>query len=318
MSHNSHDWFVAAICSGICLMSIGAVNLVLLPQRTGVRFAATLMVAAATLAIPVALNIPCSPWAVIGLTGSCLAAVAIFGAKRLAEGTTSVIARLGTPQFRFGFTTVLGFTIIVGTPVLVQWVDDRAAEDFLREVESAQAVSARPRAETTAWTDQGTPLLLRESQREIHGINFREEEEKFLARLKMTDQLIRRGEVDKRSNCHGWVFTGGRFTVTEDQVALILRENGYEEVSLPEPGDLVIYGSATGSRHTAIVRYATEGQSVLVEGKWGGFGVFLHSADTSPYGDDYTFYSSPRQGHLLRGIPGYTAPMNPGWARMTE
>jgi hypothetical protein len=54
--------------------------------------------------------------------------------------------------------------------------------------------------------------------------------------------------------------------------------------------------------HTAVVRYVTEGQPVIVEGKWGPFGVFLHAADRSIYGTDYTFHRSPRHGHILAGL----------------
>jgi hypothetical protein len=33
-------------------------------------------------------------------------------------------------------------------------------------------------------------------------------------------------------------------------------------------------------------------------------GVFLHPADKCIYGNDYTFYRSPRSGHLLAGLGG--------------
>src|SRR5207245_249118 len=98
------------------------------------------------------------------------------------------------------------------------------------------------------------------------------------------------------SNCHGWVFTGGRFIVPGSQVDLVLKENGYQEVHEPHPGDVAVYRQGSAVLHTALVRYVTEGQPVLVEGKWGSLGVFLHPADKSPYGPDYTFYRSARHG----------------------
>jgi hypothetical protein len=49
-----------------------------------------------------------------------------------------------------------------------------------------------------------------------------------------------------------------------------------------------------------------EGQPVLVESKWGNLGVFLHPADKTPYGTEFTFYRSARSGHLLVGVGGPT------------
>ena len=51
--------------------------------------------------------------------------------------------------------------------------------------------------------------------------------------------------------------------------------------------------------HTAIVRYVSEGMPVLVEGKWGALGVYLHAVEESCYGRNYMFYRSSRKGHQL-------------------
>ena len=88
----------------------------------------------------------------------------------------------------------------------------------------------------------------------------------------------------------------------------IVKENGYHETYEPQPGDLVVYRQAGKVAHTAIVRYVSEGQPVLVEGKWGTMGVFLHPADKSFYGSEYTFYRSGRTGHLLVGVGGSPGP----------
>ena len=56
--------------------------------------------------------------------------------------------------------------------------------------------------------------------------------------------------------------------------------------------------------HTAVVRYAADGQPPLVEGKWGPAGVYLHPAGVSAYGSGHTFYRSRRDGHLLAGLGG--------------
>ncbi len=143
-------------------------------------------------------------------------------------------------------------------------------------------------------------------------ISNREETELSTAELRvlqvthLNDHVIRRSSADDRSNCHGWVFAGGRFLLGGDSVEIILKENGYQEHPDPHPGDLVIYRNNGVISHTGIVRYVSEGQPVLVESKWGELGVFLHEPDKSPYGTAYTFHRSLRRGHLLTGIGGPT------------
>ncbi len=105
------------------------------------------------------------------------------------------------------------------------------------------------------------------------------------------------------TNCHGWVFTGGRFWLDVRVVEQVLRDNGYEPVEVPRVGDLVIYRGPGGEIvHSAVVRFADPGRPVLVEGKWGGDEVHLHPVDQSMYGTDFTYYHSPRPGHTLTVI----------------
>src|SRR5262249_16159325 len=111
----------------------------------------------------------------------------------------------------------------------------------------------------------------------------------------------------EQSNCHGWIFTAGKFNIPGDEVELILKENGYQPISDPHPSDLVVYRTRQGVAHTAIVRSVTEGHPVFVERKWGNLGLFLHPVDKSVYGPGYPFYRSHRLGHLLAGMCG-TAP----------
>jgi hypothetical protein len=125
-------------------------------------------------------------------------------------------------------------------------------------------------------------------------------EERILAAGALRDAVIRVGPADDRSNCHGWIFTGGRYVVRGADVHAILRDNRYQEQSQPRPGDLVVYRNADGSVcHTALVQYITEREPVLVKGKWGNLGIFTHPVDQSPYGVEFAFYRSPRAGHLI-------------------
>jgi hypothetical protein len=75
-------------------------------------------------------------------------------------------------------------------------------------------------------------------------------------------------------------------------------------VTDPRPGDLAIYRDSKEISHTGIVRAIVNGMPPLVEGKWGWMGVFLHPVGDSIYGGKYTYYRSPREGHLLAGLEG--------------
>ena len=126
-----------------------------------------------------------------------------------------------------------------------------------------------------------------------------EEERQLLQDMHVSMHIIQHEPANDDSNCHGWVFTGGKYWVLGRSVESILQQNKYEPTKSPRPGDLVVYRNDAKVAHTAIVRYVTEGMPVLVEGKWGALGVYLHAVEESCYGRNYTFYRSPRKGHLL-------------------
>src|SRR5206468_7019484 len=113
-----------------------------------------------------------------------------------------------------------------------------------------------------------TRVVLKEPTTLHDGTDWRAAEERTLKGNQLDGQVICRGGATEQSNCHGWVFTGGKFNLSPDAVELILKENGYQETHEPQPGDLAIYRQAGVISHTAIVRYVTEGQPVIVEGKW--------------------------------------------------
>ena len=68
---------------------------------------------------------------------------------------------------------------------------------------------------------------------------------------------------------------------------------------------MVIYRAGGPIIHTAVVRTGAGTDPVLIEGKWGWLGVFLHPPEASWYGRDYTYYRSRRTGHLLAGLGGH-------------
>jgi len=120
----------------------------------------------------------------------------------------------------------------------------------------------------------------------------------------LTDSLrgvaIRRDTTDVHSNCHGTVFTGGHYALNETEVKIILKDNGYEEVEEPTPNDVVTYTKSDNHLvHTAVVKAVLDDGTVLVEGKWGSQGTYLHEINEQPYSHDWHFYRSPRHGHEI-------------------
>ncbi len=116
--------------------------------------------------------------------------------------------------------------------------------------------------------------------------------------------LIRRPDLATDTNCHGWVFAGGRYVVRGETVEMILLDNGYVPTDAPQAGDLVIHrGQTDVIGHTGLVRLVLEDGAVIEESKWGVLaGRYLHPSDSHPYGPPI-YYRSPRQGHLLTIVP---------------
>ena len=196
--------------------------------------------------------------------------------------------------------TVAGIGLAIGSVVIYERADEQASDDSIADLELIQA-----RVPTVAVdhervsTDRGTRIVLREPLNIHDSQHLSEVERRYIHNANLIDHVIREAQADERSNCHGWVFAGGRYILAGDDVDLILTENQYAKQISPQPGDLAVYRNNGVVCHTAIVMYVTQGQPVMVRGKWGNLGVFLHPADKSPYGNDYTFYRSPRSGHIL-------------------
>lgn len=123
--------------------------------------------------------------------------------------------------------------------------------------------------------------------------------EKEAKRLYSLD-FIRVSEPDSACNCHGWIFTNGQYWVPADKVDSILADNDYLKVEYPRVGDLVVYrDSSEQIVHSGIVRLANDNLT-LIESKWGHGGRYLHRPADQTYSTVWSFYRSPRLGHLLQ------------------
>jgi hypothetical protein len=151
-----------------------------------------------------------------------------------------------------------------------------------------------------AFTDRGHHITLWRPKTTMSADELGAREGRSLRLARASAEITRTGDSGVASNCHGWVFTGGRAILSNNDVELILADNGYEITREPRPGDLAIYRNGEIVAHTAIVRSVEPGRPVVVEGKWSWMGVYRHAVGDSIYGQEYAFYRSPRTDHLVK------------------
>jgi hypothetical protein len=122
-----------------------------------------------------------------------------------------------------------------------------------------------------------------------------------LESLSTARRPVRIAATDPRSNCHGWVFTEGRYCVSEAVVEALLQDNGYRQVDAPLPGDVIVYRDASGALlHSGRVRRVHENGEVWIESKWGPGGRYLHLPQDQCYSGDLQYYRSPRPDHYAQ------------------
>jgi hypothetical protein len=155
-----------------------------------------------------------------------------------------------------------------------------------------------------ATTDAGRPIQVLALTKEQDAAALHTFDQRFIADSIFKQRLFRVAGPDARTNCFGWVFTGGRFWIRKSEdVEAILRDNGYQVVSVPQIGDLTVYRSPEGRvSHVGIVRVADDDGLVLVESKWSWLGLYLHRPQDQCYGMDCSYYRSARGSHILRGL----------------
>jgi hypothetical protein len=300
-----------AACAGFGLCLIGGANLLLGGRRAALRVAATLAAVGVSLGVAAALDEPgtllrTAQFLAVGLV-PCL----LLASHRLAGLLSALATFVRRPAVRYSVLMIGGVGLVFAAAAKFEQAEEAAAITAESELEAMSHLQMVVNEQVVATTDRGSRVPLKEPATS-RDLNWSSAEEEALRKANLEGQVIRHGGGTDRSNCHGWVFTGGKFNVPGEAVETILKENGYHEVLDPRPGDLTIYRQGGAVTHTAVVRYVSEGQPVLVEGKWGSLGVFLHPADKSNYGTEYTFYRSARPGHLLAGL-GDRAPAAPAF-----
>lgn len=166
-----------------------------------------------------------------------------------------------------------------------------------REVHEFVAVTDRNRpirvyrledAEATGSIDEGDALT----------VNFME-------------STIQRGPASSAANCHGWVFLDSQFLIPGEAVQQILDDNGYEIVTEPKAGDVIVYRDSNRNiAHTGLVRGVLNDGTIIIESKWGVDGIFLHDPDGTPYSTLYEYYRSSRPHNRVKVVPADEIPMD--------
>lgn len=297
MAEQSFHDLVALFSAGLALILLAGVCL------TALRLPA-LVAAGGTMAIGAAL----APWSLGGLSTAILpvavvagvtTATVFLGNQRLANWVDGTLARLRRPGVQAVVLAGAGTILAAGALVKFDWEDKAAIDHDMDFMLSATYRPPTHELAEVAVTDSGHQVRLSQVQDERSLQDVTVAEHQALTNSGMSERMIRVAPASDACNCHGWVFTGGRYWLTPGDVEQILADNGYHQVSDPQPGDLAIYREGEVISHTAVVRTAGNGSPVLVEGKWGWMGVFLHPVGDSCYGKNYTFYRSHRDGHLL-------------------
>jgi hypothetical protein len=290
------------------LLTLGISNLLLQRRSVLLRLAVNGALLALLTVGMICLNAPKDFMLLVG--GILLSSTLILGGIGTSSfriGLTTLIHVIQRPMVRFGVMSLGGIAFICYGIYRFE-ADDEAMLDH--DIAMFERMAYRPPLhvdfEHLAYTDVGNPIELNAADEARSGGEIAELEQDVLTQLQFNFSLIRNQPPDETSNCHGWVFTGGKYWLGPEMVAKILTENNYEPVVVPQVGDVVIYRNNTGIVHTAIVRYVG-GDVPIVEGKWGWMGVFLHPVDHSCYGQEYTYYRSPREGHLIVGLGGKPA-----------
>ena len=303
MTSEQFPQMVAVFFIGLGLLLAGGANLILREKSLFARLPVTALVVALMLGGVWALSESYSHVQFTGLVlGGVLAVGMLAGSDHLASVASLLSVVFRRPALRWGLVACAGITIAVGSALVSELEFDRELDRQMAELENLTAPPPTISPSAVATTDRGQPVEIREVTSFRTDADLESIETTLMQNPTIRASVIRSEPATDRSNCHGWVFTGGKYWIAGAEVDRILADNAYKVIVDPQPGDLVVYRSGANVLHTGVVRYTAESQPAIVEGKWGCTGVFLHPVGKSIYGSSYTYYRSTRAGHVLAGL----------------
>lgn len=232
----------------------------------------------------------------------CLPRVWLFVHRAL-----SLLQPIATSPAFHGVSIALAGAFLILAPAEIHNQMELAQSDTL--IQSVNAASIPMPLDTiTGRTDQGATIDLYMAH-----VDHVTDDISWLHEHDYDFRLMRLEGPDDTCNCHGYVFTGGKHWVLGRDVPAILRDNGYFEVSEPQPGDIAVYRDVEGIvAHTGMVRAAGQGIAVLVESKWGQYGVYLHPSSQCPYPGTPSYFRTNRKDHShLIGLVASAPVANP-------
>lgn len=292
---------------GIAALLLGLIGLVLKPRSAADRSWRTPLVLACLLALvaggAAVTGLPRYCWQPAGLLAVLWAGFAACRTAAFAATGAVVVRWLAHPRCHAAVLVAFGAAVI-------SWQSYAISRDLERDMEASDdhlgSLRLPPPLEDhptlCGVTDAGGKIPLLGLVPNAEGLETAADELTYLRKQNLDTKLIRQAAIDHTHNCHGWVFTGGKAWVRGRVVDQILRDNNYQVVSQPAPGDLTIYRDVTGTpSHTSLVRAVADTGEVLLESKWGKLGRYVHKIDDHPYSfDTYSYYRSSRPGHVLR------------------
>ena len=311
MSSDQFQLFIAFVISGVGLFLLGLVNIACRNQRQLLRLVAhAMIVAAASGGVLATDSKPEMVFRVSALLTTAMFVSRVIASSNFQRAMLSLVSSLRRPAIQAGMLALGGIALIGYGIYRFERDEDQAFENDNNFIQQAVwKPNLHSITGTVVVTDKGRPVNLQTTDEIRTSAEMAEMENTVLDQLVSDKSLIRLCGPDDRTNCHGWVFTGGRNWLPTESVESILEDNGYRPVTSPAVGDLAIYREANSKvlTHTAIVRIVS-GDSPVVESKWGWMGVFLHAVDRSCYGTCFTYYHSDRNGHILAGLAAEKTP----------
>jgi hypothetical protein len=123
-----------------------------------------------------------------------------------------------------------------------------------------------------------------------------------LKQMGLLSKVTKLGKPTNKYNCHGYTFLGGASWMDDDQVPMILWDNGYKVTTTPVVGDILIYWNSKGISHSATVTEVSGTSVTKVTSKWGPYGLYSHAPNDVPseYGKWEVRHSSRPGGNRLR------------------
>ena len=143
----------------------------------------------------------------------------------------------GRPGGQAAALWAVGGVVLVGSLARYELAVEAAdADDITFMSQVTWKPPLREAAGPGALTDAGRPVPLWQPLTARAAAEVTDTERRTLDAISHLGRMIRTGPADEMANCHGWVFTGGRYWVSPEGVDAILADNGYRPVSDPRPG----------------------------------------------------------------------------------